>query len=342
MSPPRDDVLRWLVISADRALVAAIDIVDAERTRIAGDGDSNDVDDRAAVDAAVDAILDGSGAPDSTAGYDLEHEVLVRLAASAYVALMHSRIGSRELRPTRVSPAVNQLLDAAVELHRRHSAEIAARLASETDTSVEPPPPWPPLSPFDAPHPAMTTAMLRSPDIFGLAGAWRPLIAAGAVTVTHAVWATAALVVDVVTYRREHHHDDADGLAGVLDDVRPDLADTLAQPAASGVTVDRPHRYRFKAMFDARSGHVLWAEDKVSQQRWDYPVDHFDLPIPLALARSLQGLVEWYDYFYPDGERADPVPEDEWQDFRSSYHSTLADLRGALGSAYTVTEFERI
>ena len=73
--------------------------------------------------------------------------------------------------------------------------------------------------------------------------------------------------------------------------------------------------------------------------RWDFYVDHFDLPVPLGLASRVQHLVWRYDLAF-DGIGPDDVPfgPGEAEQFTRDYHATCDELERALGPAYSIDE----
>jgi hypothetical protein len=155
------------------------------------------------------------------------------------------------------------------------------------------------------------------------------------------VWVTARLVAIAAAEAREEGIDERSGLAGVLDRVRRGLEDPDGawDDSVATVRVARPVRFRLKTGFDGGSGHLLWAANDAARSRWDHPVDHFDLPLPMSLARHVQSLVDRYDLDRPDaGRRTHLLSQDELVDFREDYLMTVDELRAALGPAYVVEE----
>ena len=109
------------------------------------------------------------------------------------------------------------------------------------------------------------------------------------------------------------------------------------------VQAGRPPRYRFRSFFDPGSGQLLWAGNAETDARWDYPVDHFDLPVPLNLARWIQHLLDSHDAHNPDLARdRQPFAPAEWQAFVAGYAACVAELRRTLGPAYVVDDESRI
>ena len=155
------------------------------------------------------------------------------------------------------------------------------------------------------------------------------------------VWVTARLVAIAAAEAREEGIDERSGLAGVLDRVRRGLEepDGAWDDSVATVRVARPVRYRLETGFGGGSGHLLWAANDAARARWNHAVDHFDLPLPMSLARHVQSLVDRYDLDHPAvGRRTQRFSQDELVDFREDYLMTVDELRGALGPAYVVEE----
>jgi hypothetical protein len=160
-------------------------------------------------------------------------------------------------------------------------------------------------------------------------------------TVQDEVWVTARLVATAAAEAREDWVDERSGLAGVMDRVRRGLEDPDGAWDDSLVTVlvARPQRYRLKTGFDGGSGHLLWAVNDEARDRWDYPVDHFDLPVPLPLARHVQALIDRYDVDHPHvGPETRRFTPAGFAAFREDYLMTVDELRRVLGPAYVVEE----
>jgi hypothetical protein len=155
------------------------------------------------------------------------------------------------------------------------------------------------------------------------------------------VWVTARLIAVAAAEARADRVDERSGLAGVLDRVRRGLEDPDGawDDTVATVLVARPTQYRLKTGFDAGSGRLLWATNAAARDRWGYPVDHFDLPMPLPLARHVQSLIDRYDLDHPGvgwiTHRFSPA---ELVEFREDYLMTVDELRSALGAAYVVEE----
>lgn len=153
------------------------------------------------------------------------------------------------------------------------------------------------------------------------------------------VWTTARLVAGVAAEAREERVDERSGLAGVLDRVRRGLEEPGAawDDSLMTVVVARPSRFRLRTGFDGRPGHLLWSANPATATRWGRAVDHFDLPVPLPLARHVHDLVARYagDPNDPGAPRFAP---DGFAAFREDYLMTVDELRRLLGPAYVVEE----
>jgi hypothetical protein len=155
------------------------------------------------------------------------------------------------------------------------------------------------------------------------------------------LWAAAAAVAFAAAENRRASRHYESGLSSTLETVGRglDAPDAAWDEALTGVRVARPPRYRMRAFFDAGSGTLLWSANDAARQRWDYPVDHFDLPVPLALARRIETLVDQYDDGFPDtGVTVRAFTPEEVTEFRAAYRDVLSELRLALGSAYEIDD----
>ena len=155
------------------------------------------------------------------------------------------------------------------------------------------------------------------------------------------LWAAAAAVAFAAAESRRADEDHESGLSSALAAVRHglDVPDAAWDEALTDVRVARPPRYRLRAFFDPGSGTLLWSANDAARERWDYPVDHFDLPVPLALARRIETLVDRYDSGFPDtGYTVREFSAEQISAFRAEFRDVLDELRPALGSAYEVVD----
>jgi hypothetical protein len=155
------------------------------------------------------------------------------------------------------------------------------------------------------------------------------------------VWVTARLVATAAAEARTARGERRSGLAGVLERVRRGLEDPDGawDDAMATVLVARAPRYRFATGFAGGSGRLLRAANGAARDRWGELVDHYDLPIPLAVASQVQALVDRAELDRGgDGAGTHPFSQREFVAFRDDYLVTLDELRRALGPAYVVEE----
>jgi hypothetical protein len=249
-------------------------------------------------------------------------------------------------------------LDAAVD-------RLLVTAADVFDEDAAPPSNFPSPVPADADVPAVATALAAiarpaahlpwhgrqdiEPLIRARIEAWAAAARslahrsapAGFLSLEELVWATGDTVAAAAAVVRGTYSDFRSGLTWALHEVRR----TLPEPDAAWdedlatVRVERRPRFRLATGFDAGSGTLLWARNDAARDRWDYPVDHFDLPVPLPLAHRIQGLIDRYDLDHPDvGTEHAPFTPQEYDDFRAGYLRTLDELRRVLGPAYEIED----
>jgi hypothetical protein len=168
---------------------------------------------------------------------------------------------------------------------------------------------------------------------------WMELLDADQATPLDVVWAAALLTAEVADLRRADP-EPAGGLAATFDRIGSYLmSGLLAWDYRYGFLVMRPQRYGLRTFFDGGSGALIWQSTQSTIDRWDFYVDHFDLPIPVSLASQVQYLVRRYDLAF-DGIGPELVPfgEGEAEQFRRDYHAVCDELARALGSAYSIDE----
>ena len=159
------------------------------------------------------------------------------------------------------------------------------------------------------------------------------------------LWLTASRVSDLAVESRQDRTIEHGGLAEAMQRVRRVLEEPDAAWDDSLFTVQagRTPRYRFRAFFDPGSGHLLWAASTDAHARWDYPVDHYDLPVPLRVAHWVQSLLDRHDAHNPHLSRdRRPFTLPEWQAFTAEYAACVDELRRALGPAYVVDDEARL
>lgn len=95
-------------------------------------------------------------------------------------------------------------------------------------------------------------------------------------------------------------------------------------------------RYRLRLMFDAGSGHCLWADDDATRDRFGIPPD---LPLPADLQAEADALCEAYDASFPwdDPGGAEPAWDDlEEAAFQARVEAFVHRLRRALGENFDI------
>jgi hypothetical protein len=151
---------------------------------------------------------------------------------------------------------------------------------------------------------------------------------------------TAASFVACLVHQRANAPDEYRGtLAPVLDGIGGALTGgLLAWKHPAGADVARPERHRLRAFFDGGSGVLLWVDGGTGEPRWDYDVDHRDLPIPMALADQLDVLLERFDETIPLREPQRVLAGAEATLFTAACREVIDRLRAALGSAYAIED----
>ena len=98
--------------------------------------------------------------------------------------------------------------------------------------------------------------------------------------------------------------------------------------------------YILRFFFDPGSGIRLWAANDAARDKWDYPIDTRDLPLPENTWRFAYHLCSWFDtsidWTYPP----DPSPWDaaERDRFNNAAQQFLEILRGQLGTDFDVVD----
>lgn len=310
--------------SVDRILIAAVDLMlDAGTVTHPSSATSPEI-----VDADAAAILDALQAVTGTNrlnemlyGPDRERQVASRLHGWSWHALGRGR------EPDSQSGALSS------PLPRVAQAEAVAKVWTQT---------W--QAHIDRRRidvmPTSSTLDDSADDMhFASSELWSAWLEDGTVTVADLLWTAASLVAYVASGRRDQDPEAGGGLATVLDDIGKLLypGGIKAWSHHAGASVARPERHSFRAFFDPGSGVLLRANDASAIARWDSSVDHFDLPIPLALAQQVDAIVE-RSYLEIEGIGPEDVPLAPGEDrlLTRAYHETCERLRWALGSAYRI------
>jgi hypothetical protein len=98
--------------------------------------------------------------------------------------------------------------------------------------------------------------------------------------------------------------------------------------------------YRLRFFFDTGSGICLWCDNDAARERFGYPVDLRDLPLPETICRRGYFVIAWYDTFM-DWELS-PQPSKWWPReeaaFKAAAQELLTLLQQHLGSAFELVD----
>jgi hypothetical protein len=309
--------VRTIQASVDRIIVAAVDIILggnlSDHPDVSPPADDVVEADADAVLAALASLLSGADIAESRETGTIEWTVVGRLfewARRAFTDLAmlggfdHTRIDLRMPNSVR-GPVLRDVLEHTAGAYVENQRAVASSTSDAEQWSID---------------------------------TWWALTADERATPLDLVWTAALLTAELARLRRDEDHDAAGGLAMVLDGIGSHLfGGFLAWEHPAGTVVQRPRRYGLRTLFDPGSGALIWQSSKSALDRWDYWLDHFDLPIPLRLAARVQHLVVRYDLAF-EGIGPDDVPwgPGEAEQFARDYHAVCGDLERALGSAYSI------
>ncbi len=98
--------------------------------------------------------------------------------------------------------------------------------------------------------------------------------------------------------------------------------------------------YRLRLFFDPGSGTCLWSANDAARERFGYPVEIDNLPLPENTRRRLLYLCYWYDtsigWDYPPA--SSPWDAEEKARFDRKAQRLLARVRSELGPSYEVVD----
>ena len=95
--------------------------------------------------------------------------------------------------------------------------------------------------------------------------------------------------------------------------------------------------YVFRAFLDP-GADLLWAANDAARERWDYSVDHHELPISAGLAATIDDMLDRFAATIPVRGEHRPFTAEEAAAFRAWYASVLDRLRVELGPAYEIRD----
>lgn len=342
IEPPEPAREVWA--AADRLVIAAVDMLDGYvmggRYQSVGGPELG-----LAEEAAMARVIDSLAAPDSgfygVAGPALLLDRLTQWVRGALLQLRKPRFAYR-IAADAARMGIDVLAVAVVRATDAWQAESAS-LATSTGTVPSPPPPI--LEPQDLGHVPLY-AWFTDPippeehrGTLALRYAWRGLLDDGTATFRDLVWVTASMVVDALEARRSRDPDWDTNMAWLLHDIGKRLGPDgiLAWGDERGPVVVRPPTYEFRAFFDPGSDVLLWSANDAANQRWDGPVEQWDLVIPTSLAQRITDLVDaQYQLFHECDEGCKPYPPARWNALKQQATEVIEELRSSLGFAYTV------
>jgi hypothetical protein len=98
--------------------------------------------------------------------------------------------------------------------------------------------------------------------------------------------------------------------------------------------------YRLRYFFDLGSGICLWSANDAARERFGYPVELRDLPLPETIRRRSYFVLAWYDTFM-DWEQS-PEPSRWWPREEAAFNAAAQELlvlfREHLGPAFEVMD----
>ena len=95
--------------------------------------------------------------------------------------------------------------------------------------------------------------------------------------------------------------------------------------------------YVLRFFFDY-GGVCLWAANDAARQRFGYPVELADLPVPDDLRVALRAACELFDTSLDWDDPAGPSPwsREQYEAFEKQTNQLLTRLRAALGSDFEI------
>jgi hypothetical protein len=98
--------------------------------------------------------------------------------------------------------------------------------------------------------------------------------------------------------------------------------------------------FRFRFFFDTGSGVCLWSDNDATRERFGYPVDLEQMPLPQTIRRRGSFLIAWYDTFM-DWENS-PAASRWWpreeSAFKAAVQELLVLLREHLGPDFVLVD----
>jgi hypothetical protein len=99
-------------------------------------------------------------------------------------------------------------------------------------------------------------------------------------------------------------------------------------------------RYALRYLFDPGSGICLWAASPAAHERFGYPIDPRQLPLPRETRERINQLVDWYDtsvdWEYPAGPSL--WDDGEQERFTRAARQLLDVIRIQLGADFDIRD----
>lgn len=99
-------------------------------------------------------------------------------------------------------------------------------------------------------------------------------------------------------------------------------------------------KYQFRFFFSAGSGICFWGADEETKAKYDYPVNHWELPLCENTKRGIDHLLYWYDTSIDWDYPPDPSPWTAEEDsrFQERVSELLKVVKKELGADYGIID----
>jgi hypothetical protein len=98
--------------------------------------------------------------------------------------------------------------------------------------------------------------------------------------------------------------------------------------------------YKVRYFFSPGAGVCLWSANDAAREKYDLPVDHWQLPLTENLKRRLNHIVAWYDTAIDWNSPSDPSlwTAEESERFQKESTELLNLLRTALEKDFEIVD----
>jgi len=102
-------------------------------------------------------------------------------------------------------------------------------------------------------------------------------------------------------------------------------------------------KYVLRVFFDAGSGVLLWSGNSAARERFGYPVNHDDLPLPDASQARVAAIIVKYDTSINWDAPSSPIlwTNQECEQFNREVSELIEQLRRDLGSEFELANETR-